>query len=93
MGSGTKEYFEFFNTRANVGSNAIKASLLINGISAISILTFIGKMSEKHPDKIPLFASSLLFFTLGVLSTGVSSGFLYFVHYQIHFLLSLQLFS
>lgn len=70
---------EMFKATISAGTNALKVPLLINGASSIAILTFIGKLSDNHIDKISLFASSLFAFSLGVFFICISSGLVYFV--------------
>ena len=71
------EDLELFKASISAGANALKVSLLINGGASIAILTFMGKLSDKHSDKIELLAPSLFSFTIGILLVSIASGIVY----------------
>lgn len=77
---------ELLKATLQAGSNALKISLLINGVSTISLLTFIGKLTEENQDKINLFSLSLLIFALGVFFSAIASGITYLTQtrYQLY---------
>lgn len=50
---------------------------LMNAGGTFALLAFIGKLTETHPKKIPLFCDSLSMFVLGVLLIGFASGSTY----------------
>jgi hypothetical protein len=68
---------ELFKSTINAGQNAIRSSFLMNGAATISLLTFIGKLTDSNPAKIPLFSSSLILFVVGVGLAGLVSGLAY----------------
>jgi hypothetical protein len=68
---------ELFKSTINAGQNAIRSSFLMNGAATISLLTFIGKLTDSAPAKIPLFSSSLILFVIGVGLAGLASGITY----------------
>lgn len=68
---------EMFRSVITAGQSAIKSSFLLNGGAAVALLAFISQLTEKQPDKVMVFASSLLPFVLGVLAITVTSGFTY----------------
>lgn len=71
------EDLELFKASISAGANALKVSLIVNGGASIAILTFIGKLSEKHTEKIHLLSSSLYSFTIGILLVSIASGIVY----------------
>jgi hypothetical protein len=68
---------ELFKSTINAGQNAIRSSFLMNGAATISLLTFIGKLTDSSPEKIPLFSCSLILFVIGVGLAGLASGITY----------------
>lgn len=68
---------EMFKSVITSGQNALRTAFLLNGGAAVAILAFLGKLSDHHTDKIPLFASSLIIFVSGVLAIAIASGFTY----------------
>ena len=68
---------EMFKSVIEAGHNAIKASFLLNGGSAVALLAFISKLTELHKDKVPEFAGSLKIFVIGVFLVTVVSGVTY----------------
>jgi hypothetical protein len=68
---------ELFKSTINAGQNAIRSSFLMNGAATISLLTFIGKLTDSAPAKVPLFSSSLILFVIGVGLAGLASGITY----------------
>ncbi len=59
------------------GQNALKTAFLMNGGATVALLAFLGKLSDKHQDKIAVFASALVVFVIGVLAITVASGLTY----------------
>ncbi len=68
---------EMFRSVIQSGQNAIRSSFLLNGGAAVAMLAFIGKLTEAQAEKIPVFASSLTIFVIGVLAITIASGFTY----------------
>jgi hypothetical protein len=68
---------ESFKSTIDAGQNAIRSSFLMNGAATISLLTFIGKLTDSAPEKIPLFSCSLMLFVSGVGLAGLASGLAY----------------
>jgi hypothetical protein len=68
---------ELFKSTINAGQTAIRSSFLMNGAATISLLTFIGKLTDSAPAKVPLFSSSLMLFVAGVGLAGLASGITY----------------
>lgn len=68
---------ELLKATLNAGVNSLKTLLIINGAAALSILTFIGKLTEEHSEKISFFADSLLSFTIGIILLSLASGLTY----------------
>lgn len=77
---------ELLKATLQSGANALKISLLINGVSTISLLTFIGKLTENDSDKIASFSLSILVFALGVFISAIASGLTYIIQtrYQLY---------
>lgn len=69
---------EMFRSVITVGQNALRTAFLMNGGATIALLAFLGKLSEEHQDRIPIFANSLIVFVFGVSLIGLASGFTYF---------------
>jgi hypothetical protein len=68
---------EMFRSVIQSGQSAIRSSFLLNGGAAVAMLAFIGKLTENQAGKIPVFASSLTIFVIGVLLITITSGFTY----------------
>lgn len=68
---------ELLRATLNAGLGSLKTYLIINGAAALSILTFIGKLTEEHSGKISFFANSLLAFTMGIIFVSLGSGLAY----------------
>lgn len=68
---------EMFRSTITAGQNAIRSSFLLNGGSALALLAFISHLTENQPDKVAVFADSLIPFVVGVLAITVTSGFTY----------------
>jgi hypothetical protein len=68
---------EMFRSVIQSGQSAIRSSFLLNGGAAVAMLAFIGKLTEAQAGKIPVFASSLTIFVMGVLAITITSGFTY----------------
>lgn len=68
---------ELFRSVITSGQSAIKASFLLNGGAAISVLAFVGHLAQFRPTKVPEFGACLLPFAYGVLAIAVTSGCTY----------------
>ena len=68
---------EMFRSVITAGQSAIRSSFLLNGGAAVAVLAFISHLTEKQPDKVAVFADSLIPFVVGVLSITVTSGLTY----------------
>lgn len=70
---------EVFRSVITVGANAAKSFMIINGGAAIALLAFLGNIWNKEttPTASASVANSLLIFCLGILCSGVCSGFTY----------------
>ena len=68
---------EMFRSVIQSGQNAIRSSFLLNGGAAVTMLAFIGKLTETQAGKIPVFTASLTIFVIGVLVITITSGFTY----------------
>lgn len=68
---------EMFRSVITAGQNALRTSFLMNGGSSVAMLAFIGHLATTVPEKVPLFASSLAVFVIGVLIAAVASGTTY----------------
>lgn len=68
---------EKFRSVILAGQNALKTAFLMNGGATVALLAFLGKLSDKHQDKIAVFASALVVFVIGVLAITVASGLTY----------------
>jgi len=69
---------EMFRSVIMAGQGAIKSSFLLNGGAAVALLAFIGHLAQFRTEQVPLFASCLLWFSLGVLTAAITSGCTYF---------------
>lgn len=74
---------EAFRSVITVGANAARAFMIINGGAAIALLAFLGNVWNKDssPDVLSSILGSLLIFCIGVLCSGVCSGFTYLAQY------------
>jgi hypothetical protein len=68
---------ERFRTVILTGQNALKTAFLMNGGATVALLAFLGKLSDRYPDKISAFASCMVVFVMGVLAISMASGFTY----------------
>jgi len=68
---------EMFRSVILAGQNALKAAFLMNGGATVALLAFLGKLSDQHQDKIPVFSSALVIFVTGVLAITIASGSTY----------------
>ena len=66
-----------FRAVITAGQNAIKTSFLLNGGAAVALLAFIAHMADVKPETVPVFASCMVPFTIGVLIIAVTSGLTY----------------
>jgi hypothetical protein len=80
-----------FGNKANdaavkAAEEVIKASILINGGSAVAMLAFIGTLASKDllsPAQLTEITKPLLWFGFGVASAVVGAAFAYFTHLMI----------
>lgn len=68
---------EMFRSVISSGQAAIRSSFLLNGGASVALLAFIGHLAQFRVALVPDFAVSLLWFSLGVLATAVTSGATY----------------
>lgn len=68
---------EMFRTVIQSGQNAVKTALLMNGGASVSLLAFIGKLTEEQHARIPAFTNALAIFVCGVFAIVASSGATY----------------
>ncbi|MEI8355705.1 MAG: hypothetical protein WCG31_06395 [Deltaproteobacteria bacterium] len=68
---------EGFKSVISAGQNALKTAFLMNGGATVAMLAFVGKLSDDHVSKIPVFSSAMVCFVIGVLLVTVSSGCTY----------------
>lgn len=68
---------EMFKSVITAGQSAMKSSFLLNGGAAVALLAFISHLTEKQPNKVAVFADSLIPFVLGVFAIAVTSGLTY----------------
>ena len=71
------EKIEMFRSVILSGQNALKTAFLMNGGATVTLLAFLGKLSDQHQGKIAVFASALVVFVIGVLAITVASGLTY----------------
>lgn len=74
---------EVFRSVITVGANAAKAFMIINGGAAIALLAFLGNIwnKESTPTAAASISDSLLLFCVGVLCSGICSGFTYLAQF------------
>jgi hypothetical protein len=76
-------WLEQYKLGIESGKNAIRMAFLINSGTSLVLLTFIGTIFTSNK----LFASqlfgSLIWFIIGILLLGISSGIVYFNHVAI----------
>jgi len=68
---------EGFKSVISAGQNALKTAFLMNGGATVAMLAFVGKLSEDHVAKIPVFSTAMVCFVIGVLLVTISSGATY----------------
>jgi hypothetical protein len=68
---------EMFRSVILAGQNALKTAFLMNGGATVALLAFLGKLSDRHQDKIAVFSSALVIFVSGVLAITIASGATY----------------
>ncbi|EIV9530877.1 hypothetical protein MBN47_005262 [Klebsiella aerogenes] len=71
---------ESFKAAINIGANACKTFLIMNGGAAIALLAFLGNIWNKSstPDAAYAVAGALFLFCIGVVLSGVCAGLSYF---------------
>ncbi|MFN0313649.1 MAG: hypothetical protein ACKVQA_01230 [Burkholderiales bacterium] len=75
--SANASSLEMFKSVISAGQNAIRSSFLLNGGTAFALLAFISHLAEKQPDKVAVFADTLIPFVIGVFAISLTSGFTY----------------
>lgn len=77
-------WIEQYKSGIESGKNAIRMAFLINGGTSLALLTFIGTIFN---DDNKIFASqlfgNLIWFIMGIVLLGISSGIVYFNHVAI----------
>lgn len=68
---------EMFKSVITSGQNALRTAFLMNGGATISMLAFLGKLTDQHPDKLRIFSCAMIPFVIGVLAITMASGFTY----------------
>ncbi|MEP3113016.1 hypothetical protein [Nisaea sp.] len=68
---------ENFRSVINMGQNAIKASMLLNGGASVAMLAFIADLAKGHPALVPDYAFCMSIFVFGALLATVLSGLTY----------------
>lgn len=68
---------EMFKSVITSGQNAVKTGFLLNGGATLAMLTFIGHISERQPNRVSEFGCSMYSFTIGVLLVAITSGLTY----------------
>lgn len=68
---------EMFKSVITAGQHAMRSSFLLNGGAAVALLALIGHLTEKQPDKVAVFADTLLPFVIGVFTIAFTSGVTY----------------
>lgn len=68
---------EMFRSVITSGQNAIRASLLLNGGAAVALLAFISHLATDKPEKVSMFAPSIVPFAYGALAIVVTAGLTY----------------
>lgn len=68
---------EMFRSVILAGQNALKTAFLMNAGATVALLAFLGKLSDRHQDKIAVFSSALIVFVSGVLVITIASGATY----------------
>lgn len=75
---------EMYKSVVSSGQSAIKISMIINGGGAVSLLAFISKIwaSGLNKEIIEYLSLSILFFSIGILFTAVTSGTTYLTQHS-----------
>jgi hypothetical protein len=68
-----------FRTVINAGQAALLSAFLMSSGAVVALLAFLGKLSEKHIDQIPVFATSMYAFVAGVFCVGLAYGVTFLV--------------
>jgi hypothetical protein len=68
---------EMFRSVVLAGQNALKSAFLMNGGATVALLAFLGKLSERHQDKIAVFSSAMVIFVAGVFAITIAAGVTY----------------
>ena len=72
-----EERLEFLRAAIQTGQAALKAAFFMTGGASIALLAFIGHLAFQRPDKVPLLATTLTLFVVGVLGSAIASGIAY----------------
>ncbi len=70
---------EMLRTVIASGQSALRNAFIMNSGAVIALLAFLGKLSEIHSDKMPMFAGSMLYFVLGAFLVSLAYGCTYLV--------------
>jgi len=68
---------EMFKSVISSGQNALRTAFMMNGGATVALLAFLGKLSDQHQDKIPVFSSSMVLYVAGVFTITLASGSTY----------------
>jgi primosomal replication protein N len=68
---------EMFRSVILAGQNALRTAFLMNGGATVALLAFLGKLSDRHQDKIAVFSSAMVIFVAGVFAITIASGVTY----------------
>ncbi|MGI0120066.1 hypothetical protein [Zooshikella sp. RANM57] len=66
------EDLEIFRSVITAGQSALKGLFIINGGAIVAVLAFLGRLSDKHPEFVPDFSDSLIYFALGLFFTAIA---------------------
>lgn len=68
---------ENFRSVINMGQNAIRALMLLNGGASVAMLAFIADLAKGHPALVPDYALCMAIFVFGALLATIISGMTY----------------
>ena len=71
------QQLEMFRSVISSGQSAIKASLILNGGAAVALLAFISHLAASRPERVSVFAPSIVPFAFGALAIVVTAGLTY----------------
>ncbi|MCF6175415.1 MAG: hypothetical protein L3J71_06585 [Victivallaceae bacterium] len=75
---------EEFRSVMSSGQNALKTGLLLNGGAAITVLAFIGNMTNNHKYMLPYLAKALGCFAFGALIVSIAAFLTYVAQRKYH---------